>query len=162
MRGAHGGVVPPERFVVRTGKRWLLPNWGDPNGPAVQAIDRLEAGGVRTGYAEYWVAYDIDFLSKERLAITTVQGADTNRSRALTGPSRNLGSRRGCSCRRTGSRRASCSSPARTPSRASIDVRDGVHRQLHALGVSYRVVDAGLLRAVIPSRLVTPKQVGLP
>jgi hypothetical protein len=34
--------------------------------------------------------------------------------------------------------------------------------KLNALGVSYRIVDAGLLRAVIPSRPVTPKQVGLP
>jgi hypothetical protein len=34
--------------------------------------------------------------------------------------------------------------------------------KLKALGVPYRIVDAGLIRAVIPSRSVTPKEVGLP
>jgi hypothetical protein len=138
-------------------------NWGDPNGPTLQAIDRLEAGGVRTGYAEYWVAYDLDFLSKERLAITTVLGADTNRSRALNRTVED-------------SRQPAWLfvPPDRIPEGfqqfAGTDAIIGPASmsetafiaKLHALGVSYRVVDAGLLRAVIPSRPVTPKQVGLP
>jgi hypothetical protein len=129
----------------------------------MQAIDRLEAGGVRTGYAEYWVAYDLDFLSKERLTITTVLGADTNRSKALN---------------RTvvDSRRPAWLfvPPDKIPEGfqqfAGTDAIIGPASmsetafiaKLHALGVSYRVVDAGLLRAVIPSPPVTPKQVGLP
>ncbi len=82
-------VVVASVFSVVSFNQWTagtggyFSNWGDPNAPTLQAIDRLEAGGVRTGYAEYWVAYDLDFLSKERLAITTVPGADTNRFKSL-------------------------------------------------------------------------------
>src|ERR1019366_7239154 len=96
----HAGVSSPARFLMcgvvvvsaaltvvsfRQTASWFAPgnsgffsDWGDPTAATVQAIDRLEAAGVRTGYAEYWVAYDVDFLSKERLAITTVPG-ETNR-----------------------------------------------------------------------------------
>ena len=38
---------------------------------------------ARTGYADYWVAYDLDFFSNGRLAVATVTGADTNRSQAI-------------------------------------------------------------------------------
>ncbi len=137
--------------------------WGDPNAPTVQAIDRLEAAGVRTGYAEYWLAYDFDFLSKERLAITTVPGADTNRWKSLN--------------RVVETSRAPAwlfVPPDKIPEAyllfadteaiigpASLSETAFV-AQLHKLGVPYRVVDAGVVRAVIPSRPVTPKEVGLP
>jgi len=32
--------------------------------------------------------------------------------------------------------------------------------KLHASGVSYHIVDAGMLQAVVPSRSVTPKELG--
>lgn len=37
--------------------------WTNPNAPTQQAIHDLEADGVRDGYADYWVAYRLDFLS---------------------------------------------------------------------------------------------------
>ncbi|MDQ1360033.1 MAG: hypothetical protein QOJ44_410, partial [Acidimicrobiaceae bacterium] len=168
-----GVVVVCAAFTVvsfRQNASWFVPgnggffsNWGDPNAPTVHAIDRLEAGGVRTGYAEYWVAYDLDFLSKERLAITTVPGADTNRSKALN--------RTVEASRRSawlfvppdqitqGFRQFAGTGAIIGPASMS---ETAFIAKLNALGVSYRIVDAGLLRAVIPSRPVTPKQVGLP
>lgn len=138
-------------------------NWRDPNAPILQAIDRLEAGGVRTGYAQYWVAYDLDFLSKERLAITTVPKADTNRSKSLNRIVED--SRRPAWLFVPPGRlnegfelfgaTAAISGPASMPETAFT-------AKLRALGISYRIVDAGLIRAVIPSRSVTPKEVGLP
>jgi hypothetical protein len=154
-------VVSFSRMVAGSGS--FFSNWGDPNAPTLQAIDRLEAGGVRTGYADYWVAYDLDFLSKERLAITTVPGADTNRSKSLNRtveqsphpawlfvPSGRL--KQGYQL--FGGTEA-ITGPASLPEAAFT-------AKLKALGISYRTVDAGLIRAVIPSRPVTPKEVGLP
>jgi len=154
-------VVAFSQMVAGTGS--FFSNWGDPNAPTLAAIDHLEAGGVRTGYAEYWVAYDLDFLSKERLAITTVPGADTNRSKSLNRvvehsrqpawlfvPQGRL--KQGYLL--FGGTNA-ISGPASMPEAAFT-------AKLKALGVPYRIVDAGLIRAVIPSRSVTPKQVGLP
>ena len=147
-------VVAFSQMVAGTGS--FFSNWGDPNAPTLAAIDHLEAGGVRTGYAEYWVAYDLDFLSKERLAIT-------NRSKSLNRvvehsrqpawlfvPQGRL--KQGYLL--FGGTNA-ISGPASMPEAAFT-------AKLKALGVPYRIVDAGLIRAVIPSRSVTPKQVGLP
>ena len=154
-------VVAFSRMVAGTGS--FFSNWGDPNAPTLAAIDRLEAGGVRTGYAQYWVAYDLDFLSKERLAITTVPGADTNRSKSLNRIVKD--SRRpawlfippgrlsqGYQLFESTNAISGPASMTETAFRA----------KLHALGVSYRIIDAGLIRAIIPSRPVTPREVGLP
>ena len=43
---------------------------GNPEGPAEALVASLERRGVTTGYADYWVAYTLDFLSKGRLSIT--------------------------------------------------------------------------------------------
>jgi hypothetical protein len=154
-------VVAFSQMAVGTGS--FFSNWGDPNAPTLAAIDRLEAGGVRTGYAEYWVAYDLDFLSKERLAITTVPGADTNRSKSLN---RTVEHSRHPAWLFVPTGRLkqgyllfggtnAITGPASLPEAAFT-------AKLKALGVPYRIVDAGLIRAVIPSRSVTPKEVGLP
>jgi hypothetical protein len=154
-------VVAFSQMAAGTGS--FLSNWGDPNAPTLAAIDRLESGGVRTGYAEYWVAYDLDFLSKERLAITTVPGADTNRSKSLN---RTVEHSRQPAWLFVPTGRLkqgyllfggtnAITGPASMPEAAFT-------AKLKALGVPYRIVDAGLIRAVIPSRSVTPKEVGLP
>jgi hypothetical protein len=156
-------VVAFNQMSAAAGTGGFFSNWGDPNAPTLAAIDRLEAGGVKTGYAEYWVAYDLDFLSKERLAITTVPGADTNRSKALN---RTVEHSRQPAWLFVPANRIpqgyllfggtdAITGPASMPE-ATFTAK------LKALGVSYRVVDAGLIRAVIPSRSVTPKEVGLP
>ncbi len=137
--------------------------WGNPNSPTLQTITRLEAGGVRTGYAEYWVAYDLYFLSNERLAVTTVPGADTNRFKALN---RTVASSRQPAWLFVpqdqlleGFQQFASTDAILGPAGMT---ETAFIAKLHALGVSYRIVDAGLVRAVIPSRAVTPKEVGLP
>jgi hypothetical protein len=185
FRHRQAGVSSPARLLMcgvvvvsaaltvvsfRQTASWFAPqsggffsDWGDPNAATIRAIDRLEAAGVRTGYAEYWLAYDFDFLSKERLAITTVPGADTNRYKSLN--------------------RIVETSPAPAwlfvpPDKISEGFQLFANTEaiigpaslsqtafvakLNALGVPYRIVDAGVVQAVIPSRPVTPKQVGLP
>lgn len=138
-------------------------DWGDPNAATLQAINRLESAGVRTGYADYWVAYDLDFLSKGTFTIDVLPGADVDRSVPID------------------------HIVEASPHPAWLFVppeqmREGYHlfgaiasivgpgtftekeftAKLAALGVSYRVVDVGLFRAVIPARNVTPAEIGLP
>ena len=38
-------------------------NWGDPNRPSQDSAAKLESAGVHDGYADYWVAYRLDFLT---------------------------------------------------------------------------------------------------
>jgi hypothetical protein len=52
----------------------LTASWGDPNKPSTSVIRTLERSGATYGYANYWVAYRLDLLSKERLKITVGQG----------------------------------------------------------------------------------------
>ena len=54
-------------------------DWGNPDGGTLAAISRLEHAGVTTGYADYFVAYKLDFLSAGRLKITTA-GFEDDRS----------------------------------------------------------------------------------
>jgi hypothetical protein len=154
-------VVSFNQWAAGTGG--FFSNWGDPNAPVLQAIDRLEAGGVRAGYAQYWVAYDLDFLSKERLVVTTVPGADTNRFTSLN---RTVEGSRQQAWLFVPPKRFAQAFPLfgyLTAIQGPASMPESVFTaRLQALGIPYRTVDAGLIRAVIPARSVTPKQVGLP
>jgi hypothetical protein len=61
----------------------LTQTWGNPNDPTLASINKLEAAGIRFGYADYWVAYKIDLLSNGRLGITVAPHA-LNRWSQLT------------------------------------------------------------------------------
>jgi hypothetical protein len=50
----------------------LLSGWVNPESPTEQAVSSLLRAGVRYAYADYWVAYDLDFLSGGRLLVTTM------------------------------------------------------------------------------------------
>jgi hypothetical protein len=133
--------------------------WGDPESPTHRAIAGLEAKGVTTGYADYWVAYDLDLVSGEHLNVTPIANS------------------RFASIARTVAhdRRAAWIfvPPAQLPTgygqfafTGDITGPDGMaeatfESRLQGRHVAYRVVDVGLLQAVVPARPVTPSQVGL-
>jgi 4-amino-4-deoxy-L-arabinose transferase-like glycosyltransferase len=123
----------------------LSSGWGDPNRPSSGAIDKLEKAGVSYGYANYWVAYRLDLLSHDRLKLTVGKGEDDrwpylNRQvsgRALAAwifvkptPAAN-------------SQFVSVAGPGGLTETAFTD-------QLTLNSVAYRVVDAGILDAVVP------------
>lgn len=137
-------------------------HWDNPDAATLGAIQRLRASGVVTGYANYWVAYKLDFLSKGTLAIATA-GYEVDRSPSID------------------------ADVTKSPHPAWLFVpkgeafRDGIQftapplivgpdmlteqqfiKELHQKGIRYRIIDTGLLRAVIPARTLTPYQVGLP
>jgi hypothetical protein len=57
-------------------------DWQNPDSPSLAPVQLLEKAGITTGYADYWVAYRLDFLSDNRLALT-VAGTDPIRWAAL-------------------------------------------------------------------------------
>jgi dolichyl-phosphate-mannose-protein mannosyltransferase len=145
----------------------LTPNsftstWGNPDDATQAAVARLERAGVRTAYADYWVAYKLDFYGKGGLTVTTA-GYDTDRFASIDDAVRR-------SVR-----------PAWLFVPNAEAVRDGIQfsapslavgpdtetesaftARLDALGVPYRVVDTGVLTAIIPARAVTPFEARLP
>lgn len=127
---------------------------GNPNGPTLAAIAALEAGGVRDATADYWVAYKVDFLSHGRLSVGTAPG-DVDRwsvpQQAVAGNPRAAYLFVPASELATGLVQFGFTDDIVGPAGLSeAQVTGGLDR----LGVPYRVVDAGLLRAVVPARAV--------
>jgi hypothetical protein len=132
--------------------RRLLVGWGDPNAPTAEAIRLLERAGITDGYANYWVAYRLDFLSHNRLKLTVGKG-QFDRWPSLD--------------REVASNKSSAwifVKPSATADRQFGD-RSGPGGLLEALliddlrrtRVGYRTVGAGLLEAIIPARPVSAR-----
>jgi hypothetical protein len=136
--------------------------WSNPDRGTMATVAQLEAAGVRAGYANYWVAYKLDFYSRGRLEITTA-GYDTNRIRAFNVDARR--SRRPAwlfvPARESLKDGTQFNAPTLTVGPDSVTERAFTTR-LRFLHIRYRTIDTGLLRAVIPSVRLTPYQAGLP
>jgi Dolichyl-phosphate-mannose-protein mannosyltransferase len=70
---------------------------GDPNLPARHMVAQLEQAGVHEGFAEYWVAYKLDFLSGGALRMH-LQAPTVGEHSSLRFKPHPRASRRGCSC----------------------------------------------------------------
>lgn len=135
---------------------------GNPDDPTEAAIAKLEAAGIRSGYADYWVAYKLDFLSRRQLQVGTT-GYDDDRSASIQAAVR---------------RSTRVSWFFVPPSEADIKgtqftapwlvvgpdtvSEPRFERTLRRLGVRFRVIDTGIVQAVIPNRSITPYQAGMP
>jgi hypothetical protein len=135
-------------------------NWGDPNRPTQDSMAKLESAGVRDGYADYWVAYRLDFLSGGKLQLTVVD-TDPDRWAALN--------RRVVAAKRPAWIFVPVNATALGQFNDNLQIvgpADISETQfladLHRLGIGYRTVNAGLVRAVIPDRAVAPRSVGVP
>jgi hypothetical protein len=123
---------------VRTSN--LLGGWGDPDRANEQAVTDLEGHDVDRGYANYWVAYDVDFFSRGRLAFTTI-GGEINRSSAI-----NREALKG-----TGQAwlfEAPCNGPTGM-------LEATLTAWLESRHIAYTVFSAGRITAVVPSATVT-------
>jgi hypothetical protein len=129
----------------------LVSDWTAPDAAAAATAASLEAKGIGSGYADYWVAYKLDFLSDGRLSLT-VAGTDPDRWKALTRqvdrssapawlfvpPSRIP----------AGLRQFAETGDIRGPSGLA---ESRLVATLVRLGIPYRTVDAGPIQAVIPA-----------
>jgi len=136
----------------------VLAGWGNPNQPTLNVLPKLEAAGVSDGFADYWVAYRLDFLSGGKLHLTVV-GTDPDRWSSLN------------------QQVVKSKSPAWifvTPDAVSygqfggtVEI-EGPAGQTEAVFIAdlkrdhigYRVVTTGLINAVIPDQKFLPQRIG--
>lgn len=116
--------------------------------PSTATVGALEDHHVRFADAEYWVAHELDDLSDERLQISTV-GSDQDRWPAQHLLVRNAPTHAWLFTT------VADGSPFQFGATITIRGPNGMTEtrflaELRHLGVEYRVVHAGLLRAVIP------------
>jgi hypothetical protein len=131
--------------------------WSNPNGASIRTIAELESNHVHFGYADYWLAYKLDYLSDGGLQLTTA-GTDVNRWQA-----QNEAVRRA----RSQAWLFTSLAPGPVIQFGTIVGPDGMNEAqflaaLTRLGVGYHVVNTGLVQAVIPDRKVTQSEVGIP
>jgi hypothetical protein len=128
--------------------------WGNPDGGATATAEALEARGLRFGYADYWVAYKLDFLSHERLSIG-VAGSDPDRWESLNQAVQKSGEaawffvpagQMGVGTSQF-AQTTEIQGPSGQPEAAFTAALD-------RLGIPYRTVDVGPLRAIIPAHPV--------
>jgi hypothetical protein len=130
----------------------LAAPWGDPESSTQRAITTLERDGVRDAYADYWVAYDLDFLSGGQLVVTTKApeevlepsiNRDVQRDRQaawLFVPKKHIVVGYWQFGETTG-----IVGPAGLTEASLLE-------RLHREHIAYRVIHAGLLDAVVPQR----------
>ncbi len=132
----------------------LVSNWATPDTAATATATQLEAEGIHTGYADYWVAYKLDFLSRGDLSLT-VAGTDPDRWESLTREVRTSGSPAWLFVPPdripAGLQQFAMTGDIQGPSGMAEAqfLADLVH-----LGITYRTVDAGPIQAVVPSSRV--------
>jgi hypothetical protein len=137
-----------------------LATWSIPDRASEQQVRTLEEGGVRYGFADYWVAYRLDYLSNEKLHLTVMRD-NALRSESLD--------------------RAVRQSPDPAWIFVQPDTQELIQYELSyairgpdgmaesrfladlaARGIQYRIVRGGALQAVVPDAVVLPESVGLP
>ena len=135
-------------------------DWGDPNRPTQDSVAKLESAGVRDGYADYWVAYRLDFLTGGKLQLTVV-GTDPDRWAALNRKVVTGKPPAWIFVPITPTSFAQFTGSPQMVGPAAISETQFI-ADLHRLGIRYRTVNAGLVRAVVPDRAVPPGSVGVP
>jgi Dolichyl-phosphate-mannose-protein mannosyltransferase len=140
----------------------LTSTWGDPDDGTIGLVNQLEHDGLRTGYADYWVAYKLDFYSRGALAITTA-GYDVDRSSPID--------EQVTRSAHPGWLFVPIDEATRDATQFSAPPLtvgpDGVtetvfKRTLQRLRIPYSTMNTPLLSAVIPARRLTPFEAGLP
>jgi hypothetical protein len=136
--------------------------WGNPDQDSLAALQGLERGGVSAGYANYWVAYKLDFLSHNRLTLTPI-GNDIIRSQPIE--SRVLASKHTAWLfvppNKANRGASQFSAPALTIGPDGVPQSTFVAR-LDRLRVHYRLIQTAVVNAVVPDRTVTPAQLDMP
>ena len=132
--------------------------WGaQPDAQTLSSIRSLESAGVTVGFADYWVAYLLDFLSQEKLRIT-VAGGDPDRwpavnrqVRASPTPAYLFVPPTSLAVSQFGSKVA-LQGPANLTEATFL-------AYLQRAGYHYTRIHAGLVDAVVPNRRVLPESV---
>ena len=125
-------------------------DWGNPDHSDELAVSDLLADGITRGYADYWVAYDIDFISHSRLAIATIASARAVRFGAV---------QRSPALLRAAGQGSGQAWLFETPWGGPAGIREASFlRGLRARRIRFRVFDAGRVTAIVPAQRLSPSQ----
>lgn len=160
--GLHETYVPTSGVTTSNGVALsdFFRSWTDPDRPSQSVVADLEALHVRFGFAEYWVAYKLDFLSRGKLVIATSgqdtsyipsiqhQATDAQRQAWIFVPNDHV-----------------AAAVAQFADTAAIVGPDGESEadfvaKIRALGVPFTVAHAGLVDVVITSKRIDERTVG--
>lgn len=133
-------------------------DWGGADAVAERAVTLIEIQGVHYAYAEYWVAYDLDFLSQGRVTVTDPYSdrwvaayyrvaRSPDPAWIFFDPAQLDQAARAFSSRAPG---PFGYSEARFLAK------------LRGLGITWTLSHAGVLDVVTPARAVVPSEVGIP
>ena len=132
--------------------------WGDPDRASLSTIAGLERAHVSTGYTGYWVAYKLDLLSDDRLALT-VAGSDPVRSTAIDHEVRTSRDPAWLFVRPSEVALAETQLGTLSEIRGPGGLAENAFTtMLRREGIPYRIVEAGMLEAVVPSRRINPSE----
>lgn len=136
--------------------------WVDPGAPIAAEANQLEAAGITTGYANYWVSYPLDFSSAGRLAISP---GPWEPIRSMTIYHRVTSSADPAwifvpTSQTNGSNPFFASGGPLYMDPGGLTEPRFIAALDH-LGIGYQVIHVGHLDAVIPNRQVTGRQVGI-
>lgn len=145
------------QFLSASGWAGLFHGGPDPNGEARAAVRVLEADRIRFAYADYWVAYNLDFLSDEKLKVTDPSAdrwaALYRQVRAAPDPAWIF---------YAPNEVTAAQAEFRSPDQGPFAYPESLFlARLGPLKVSYRIVHLGVLDAVVTSRGVQAQQVGM-
>ncbi|MGH8980795.1 MAG: glycosyltransferase family 39 protein [Acidimicrobiales bacterium] len=131
------------------------------NGPASRLVAGLERAGVEGGYADYWVAYKLDFLAAGRLGVADTPPSP-DRLPFLHAEARALPAREQAWLfvhpSPTARTEYADTAVIRGPSGLTLSAFES---DMKGLGVHYRVLDIAGAEAVVCARRITPAEVGL-
>ncbi|HXY28731.1 MAG TPA: glycosyltransferase family 39 protein [Acidimicrobiales bacterium] len=130
----------------------FVAGWSDPNVAVVQVADHLARLGIDDAYAGYWIAYKLDFEGDGRVTIATVPPDLQPRPAYAKAVSRTP---RAAWLFVPASRAAEGIFEFGSTSGPSGYDETTFERALDDHHIAYRVVDAGLLQAVVPAARVT-------
>jgi hypothetical protein len=136
--------------------------WGDPDDGTIGLVHQLEHDGLRTGYANYWVAYKLDLYSRGALVITTA-GYEVDRSLSIDEQVRRSAHPAWLfvPIDEAGRDATQFSAPPLTVGPAGV-TEAVFEKTLQRLRIPYSTVNTALLSAVIPARPLTPFEAGIP
>lgn len=162
-RAAVAVLVVIVLSAAATGFAWLVSqsSYGlleaNPNATTQQQIRILERDGIRMGYANYWVAYKLDFLSGGDLTFSPTPWEEVRSGSIAEQVSR--------VARPAWLFVPAAHLPVAGAQFGTLNLQAGqlheaaLERSLSKRGIPYSIVHAGLFDAIVPHQKLTPEQV---
>jgi hypothetical protein len=130
----------------------IFSGWSDPNAPIRQVVEDMAAHHLTDAFGDYWTAYDLEFMGNGRITVSP-SPLDVDR---WPGLARTVATSPDpawlfFSPEKIAAASAAFSNPQPGP---GVYTEQEFEERLTQLSIPYRVVNLGVLDAVVPSRRV--------